>query len=182
MRDAAWFDAPPITFEAKVAPERIATAVGLSAQDIAANAPVQQITGGASAIIVPLRTLEALRRCRLDLQAFAPLAAVGFPPLVYLFCEETRDAANHLSARFFFDAHGVREDPATGFVAGLLGAYLLEYRLFPGPTLSLRIEQGHEVRRPSVVMLRACRVNEGYEVSVGGQVIPVVQGELVSER
>ena len=180
--DAAWFLAPPATFGSKVAPERIAAAVGLSAQDIAANAPVQQMTGGASAVIVPLRTLEALRRCRLDLQAFAPLAADGFPPLVYLFCNETRDPGNHLSARLFFDAHGVREDPATGFAAGLLGAYLLEYGLSPGPTLSLRIEQGHEVRRPSVVMLRAHRVGGSYEVRVGGQVIPVVHGELVSER
>jgi trans-2,3-dihydro-3-hydroxyanthranilate isomerase len=178
--DAAWFLVPPITFGAAVAPERMAAAVGLLAQDIAANAPVQQLTGGASAVIAPLSSLEALRRCRLDLQAFAPLAAEGFPPLVYLFCRETRDARNHLSARFFFDAHGVREDPATGFVAGLLGAYLLEYRLFPGPTLSLRIEQGHEVRRPSVVMLRAARAHGSYEVNVGGQVIPIVQGELVS--
>jgi trans-2,3-dihydro-3-hydroxyanthranilate isomerase len=180
--DAAWFVVPPIAFEAQVAPERMAAAVGLSAQDIAANAPVQQITGGAVAVIVPLRTLDALRRCRLDLQAFAPLAAEGFPPLVYLFCSETRDAGNQLSARFFFDAHGVREDPATGFGAGLLGAYLLEHRLFPGPSLSLRIEQGHEVRRPSVVMLRARRANGSYEVSVGGRVIHVLQGELVSER
>jgi trans-2,3-dihydro-3-hydroxyanthranilate isomerase len=64
----------------------------------------------------------------------------------------------------------------------LLGAYRLEHRLFPGPTLSLRIEQGHEVRRPSVVMLRASRVNASHQVSVRGQVIPVVQGELVSDR
>jgi trans-2,3-dihydro-3-hydroxyanthranilate isomerase len=76
----------------------------------------------------------------------------------------------------------LREDPATGFAAGLLGAYLLEYGLSPGPTLSLRIEQGHEVRRPSVVMLRAHGVGGSYEVRVGGQVIPVVHGELVSER
>jgi trans-2,3-dihydro-3-hydroxyanthranilate isomerase len=180
-RDAAWFVSPPITFGAKVASDRIAAAVGLSAHDIAASSPVQQLTGGAAAVLVPLRTLDALRRSRLDLQAFRPLAAEGLPPLVYLFCSETRDAGNDLSARFFFDAHGVREDPATGFGAGLLGAYLLEHRLFPGPALSLRIEQGHEVRRPSVVMLRASRVNASYQVSVGGQVIPVVQGELVSE-
>jgi trans-2,3-dihydro-3-hydroxyanthranilate isomerase len=180
--DVAWFVVPPIAFEAHVAPERMAAAVGLSAQDISADAPIQRLSGGATAVIVPLRSLEALRRCRLDLQAFAPLAADGFPPLVYLFCSETRDAGNQLSARFFFDAHGVREDPATGFGAGLLGAYLLEHRLFPGPSLSLRIEQGHEVRRPSVVMLRARRANGSHEVSVGGPVIPVVQGELVSER
>jgi len=180
--DIAWFVAPSIKFGARIAAERIAAAVRVSPQDIEAGAPVQQVSGGASAVIVPLRSLEALRRSRLDLHAFASLAKEGFPPLVYLFCRETHHAGNDLCARFFFDAHGVREDPATGFGAALLGAYLLEHKLFPGTDLALRIEQGHALRRPSVVMLRARRTDRSYDVSVGGQVIPVAQGELASVR
>jgi len=65
-----------------------------------------------------------------------------FPPLVYLFCRETRQSGNDLSARFFFDANGVREDPATGNGAAFPGAYLLECG--STPELSIRIEQGHE--------------------------------------
>ena len=179
--DIPWFLAPPITFGARIAADRVAAAVQVSREDIGAGAPVQQVSGGASAVIVPLRSLDALRRSRLDLQAFASLANEGFPPLVYLFCRETHNPGNDLCARFFFDAHGVREDPATGFGAALLGAYLLEHKLFPGTNLALRIEQGHALRRPSVVMLRARRTDRSYEVSVGGQVIPVVRGELVSE-
>ncbi|MGV7235444.1 MAG: PhzF family phenazine biosynthesis protein, partial [Nitrosomonadaceae bacterium] len=106
------------------------------------------------------------------------LAAKGFPPLVYLFCRETRQPENDLCVRFFFEAHGVREDPATGNGAAFLGAYLLEHDSFHGTDLSLRIEQGHEVRRPSLIMLRASRSDEIPEVSVGGHVIPTVQGEL----
>jgi predicted PhzF superfamily epimerase YddE/YHI9 len=97
-------------------------------------------------------------------------------------CREWRRLATQSSTGSCGVDSGVREDPATGFGAGLLGAYLLEYRLFSDPMLSLRIEQGHEVRRPSVVMLRARRAHGSYEVTVGGQVISVVQGELVSER
>ena len=125
------------------------------------------------------RSLDALRRSRLDLETFAPLAAEGFPPLVYLFCRQTYDSANDLCARFFFDAHGVREDPATGNGAAFLGAYLLEHRLFPDSDLDLRIEQGYEIRRPSLVMLRARMVGSSREVSVGGRIIPTVQGELL---
>ena len=84
-------------------------------------------------MIVPLRSLEALRRSKLDLEAFAALAAAGFPPLVYVFCRQTHHAENDLCARFFFEAHGVREDPATGNGAAFLGAYLLEHRFFPEP-------------------------------------------------
>jgi trans-2,3-dihydro-3-hydroxyanthranilate isomerase len=176
--EVAWFLAPPVSLGKTCAPERIAAAVGVSPEDIDADFPVQQFSAGTSAMIVPLRSLDALRRSRLALDAYAALAAEGFPPLVYLFCRETRDSRNDLSARFFFEAHGVREDPATGNGAAFLGAYLLEHRFFPESELSVRIEQGHEVRRPSVVMLRARAVDGSREVSVGGYVIPTVRGEL----
>jgi trans-2,3-dihydro-3-hydroxyanthranilate isomerase len=177
-KEVAWFLAPPVALGKTCAPERIAAALGVSPQDIDAGHPVQQFSAGTSAMIVPLRSLDALRRSRLDLDAYAALAAEGFPSLVYLFCRQTRDPRNDLSARFFFEAHGVREDPATGNGAAFLGAYLLEHRFFPESDISVRIEQGHEVRRPSLVMLRARAVAGSREVSVGGYVIPTVRGEL----
>src|SRR5688572_31162695 len=135
--EVAWFPAPSILLGPTCAVERIAAELGLSPEDIETRVPVQQLSADTSAIIVPLRNLEALRRSRLDLEAFAPLAAEGFPPLVYLFCFETRHRQNDLSARFFFEAHGVREDPATGNGAAFLGAYLLKHRFFDEPDLSL---------------------------------------------
>lgn len=177
--EVAWFLAPPVTPGPSCPAEAIAAALGLSPTDIDGAAPVQKYSAGTSAMIVPLRSLDALRRARLDLAAFAPLAAAGFPPLTYLFCRETHQAGNDLCARFFFEAHGVREDPATGNGAAFLGAYLLEHKVLPQAELSLRIEQGHEVRRPSLVRLRARTVGAGREVHVGGRVIPVVRGALV---
>lgn len=126
--EVAWFAAPPVSSGAVCAPEPIAAALGLVPADIDTRAPVQQYTAGVAALVVPLRGLDALRRARLDLAAFAPLAAAGFAPLVYLFCRETRDAANDLAARFYFEANGVREYPATGNGAAFLGYYLLAHR------------------------------------------------------
>lgn len=177
--EVAWFLAPPVSLGMTCAPEPIAAALGVSPEDIDARFPVQQISAGTSAMIVPLRSLDALRRSKLDLDAFAALAAEGFPPLVYLFCRETHHPQNNLCARFFFEAHGVREDPATGNGAAFLGAYLLEHQFFPGSSLSVRIEQGYEIRRPSLVLLRAQMVDESRVVSVGGYVVPTVRGELV---
>lgn len=176
--DIAWFVGPKAEFGVPFDRAQFAAVLGLSTDDIEPTAPVQQLIGGASAIIVPLCGLDALRRSRLDLQAFGAVAK-GIQPLVYLFCRETYGAQNDLCARFFFEAHGVREDPATGFGAALLGAYLLEHPLVPGDDLSLRIEQGYEMRRPSLVMLRARTVNGRSEVRVGGNVIPIVQGHLL---
>lgn len=178
-REVAWFLAPPVTLGPTCSRERIAAAIGISTDDIESRAPVQQLTAGTPAMIVPLRRLEGLRRSRLDLAAFAPLAKDGFPPLVYLFCSETHQLGNDLCARFFFDAHGVREDPATGNGAAYLGAYLLEHKFFPAAELSLRIEQGYEMRRPSLVRLRARLIGCTREVHVGGKVIPIAQGEML---
>jgi trans-2,3-dihydro-3-hydroxyanthranilate isomerase len=177
--EVAWFLAPPVVLGTVCARDRIAAAVGVSPEDIE-TAPVQLLSAGStSAIIVPLRSLDALQRSQLDLRTFAALAAEGWPPLIYLFCRQTHHAENDLCARFFFDAHGVREDPATGNGAAFLGTYLLEHRFFPGSLLDLRIEQGYEIRRHSLVMLRARIVDRSREVHVGGQVIPIVQGELL---
>ncbi|MCU7923990.1 MAG: PhzF family phenazine biosynthesis protein [Candidatus Thiodiazotropha sp. (ex Dulcina madagascariensis)] len=178
-REVAWFLAPPISLGETPAREPVAAALGLSLEEIDTSMPIQVISAGTAAMIVPLCGLAALQRSRLDLEAFTPLAAEGFPPLVYLFCRQTRQPQTDLSARFFFEAHGVREDPATGNGAAFLGAYLLAHRRFPAPSLSLQIEQGYEVHRPSLIMLRA-RMNKGvHEVSVGGHVIPTVEGELL---
>lgn len=177
--DVAWFTAPRMSLGATSNREPVAAALGLSPDDILPTAPVQVVSAGTSAMIVPLQSLDALHRSRLDLEAFATLAGRGFPPLLYLFCRQTRQPQNDLCARFFFEAHGVREDPATGNGAAFLGAYLLEHRLLPGAELSLRIEQGYEVRRPSLVMLHAHMAGATAEVRVGGQVVPVARGELL---
>ncbi len=177
--EVVWFLAPQMSLGATCVPEQVAAALGISPEDIDHAYPIQQFIAGISAIVVPLRSLDALKRSRLNLEAFSPLAKQGLSPLVYLFCRETHHPENDLCARFFFEAHGVREDPATGNGAAFLGAYLLQYGVISAPDLFLRIEQGYEVRRPSLVMLRARVSGNAAEVLVGGYVIPTIQGQLL---
>ena len=176
--EVAWFTAPAVTAGPTCAPSDIAPAVGLAASDIDDATPVQQMSASTSAMIVPLRSRAALERCRLDLAAYAALAARGFSPLVYLWCREPHDARNDLCVRFFFEAYGVREDPATGNGAAFLGAYLLEHRAFAS-AFSLRIEQGHALQRPSLVLLRGDNLEGRPRIRVGGTVITTLRGELV---
>ncbi|HOP16499.1 MAG: PhzF family phenazine biosynthesis protein [Gammaproteobacteria bacterium] len=180
--EIVWFEAPSMSLGKTVPTDQLAAAVGLSTGDIETQTPIQVVSAGTAAMIVPLRSLDALRRSQLDLGAFEPLAAQGFPPLVYLYSRETHHPRNDLCARFFFEAHGVREDPATGNGAAFLGAYLLAHRVYEAPALSLRIEQGHEVRRPSLVMLRAQMSDTGPRVSIGGHVVATVRGELLTDN
>ena len=77
--------------------------------------------------------------------------------------------------RLFAPALGVPEDPATGSAAGWLGAYLLRHRVL-GDALDVRLEQGHEIARPSLLRVRA----DESGVEVGGRVIPVARGEWLA--
>jgi trans-2,3-dihydro-3-hydroxyanthranilate isomerase len=176
--EVAWLTAPPVELGAALEPERVAPCLGLEPEDIDPRAPVQEIAAGPRFVFVPLRGLAALRRSRLDAAAFAR-ALPGTPANVYLFCRETVERANDLHARLFFDAHGVREDPATGSAAACLGAYLLAHDAQGGAELALRVEQGHEVQRPSLLRLRARRTGGRSEIAVGGRVLPAARGELL---
>jgi trans-2,3-dihydro-3-hydroxyanthranilate isomerase len=179
-REVAWFLAPPVELGETCEAAAMASALAISADDIDMALPVQKIAAGTAAMMVPLRSRDALERSLLNLDKYAPLLARGFPPLTYLFTHETCNPENDLSVRFFFEAHGVREDPATGNGAAFFGAYLLAHGFFETNEFSLRIEQGHNMRRPSLVLLRGRMTNGNPEVEVGGNVIPTVQGELVS--
>ncbi len=178
-RDIPWFTAPPVEFGPLIQGEEMAACLNLSSADIDATAPVQNLSVGITVICVPLVSMDALRRAQLNLEAFAPLQARGLQPFVYLFCRETLNQKNDLCARFFFDALGVREDPATGSATACLGAYLVKYRYLSSTDLSLRVEQGHMVNRPSLLMLQAKDSNGVVEVRVGGKVIETMQGGLL---
>ncbi len=178
-KEQVWFRAPDMMLGATASVEPIAAALAISPEDIDTRTPIQVVSAGTSAMIVPIRSLDVLRKSMLNLEKFTSLSASGFPSLMYLFTQQTHHSDNDLCVRFFFDAHGVREDPATGNGAAFLGEYLLEHNYYSKSTLSLKIEQGYEVRRPSLIMLRANKAGSTREVYVGGQVISTVEGELL---
>ncbi len=79
----------------------------------------------------------------------------------------------------FAEPFGVPEDPATGSANACLGAYLVRHQYGAGDRLEIRVEQGYEIGRPSLLCVRAERRAAGVDVFVGGHVVPVFRGELV---
>jgi trans-2,3-dihydro-3-hydroxyanthranilate isomerase len=75
---------------------------------------------------------------------------------------------------------GVPEDPATGSASGPLGAYLVERGLVaPAATVAIVSAQGVAMGRPSAVHIRVgTRAGRVAEISVGGGVVPVIEGRL----
>jgi trans-2,3-dihydro-3-hydroxyanthranilate isomerase len=78
----------------------------------------------------------------------------------------------------FAEPFGVPEDPATGSANACLAAYLLRHRYVPGDRLDVRVEQGYEIGRASLLHLKAQRKGERAEIRVGGHVVPTIRGVL----
>jgi len=175
--EIAWLRAPRADFDQTVPHDEAAHLLGLTPGDLDPELPVQAVGAGHAALIVPLASRTALESCRPEARGIAALAERGIEPYVYFFCREPRSPENDLAARFFFDANGVREDPATGSAAGCLGAYLLHHRAVP--KLEHRMEQGVDMGRPSLIRLRGELVDGAPAVSVGGRVFHVARGELL---
>jgi trans-2,3-dihydro-3-hydroxyanthranilate isomerase len=156
--------------------ETAARLLCLRPQDIDERAPAQQVSTGLPFTIVPLRSLEAMRRARLD-----PTTLEGLPlaKSIFFFCPEAVEPENQIHARMFAPTFGVPEDPATGSANGCLAAYLVFHRYFDGDSVDVRVEQGYEMNRPSRLYLRAAESGGEIEVHVGGKVFPVARGELL---
>ena len=176
--DVLWMRQLPPTFGPESDPNRLARVLGLEDRDLDDRHPVQEVSTGLPAIIVPLRSLDALRRCRVHWDLYRETAAAG--KNLYAFCPEPHeDGPGDISARMFTDDLGIPEDPATGSAAGCLAGYLVEHRLFGADAVDVRVEQGYEMGRPSLLYLRADREGDTINVSVGGKVQMVARGELV---
>ena len=175
--DVLWMRQLPPTFGPVLDPNRLARVLGLEEDDLDDRHPVQVVSTGLPAIIIPLKNLDALWRCRVNWDLYRETAA---GKNLYAFCPEPHGyGPGDISARMFSDDPGIPEDPATGSAAGCLAGYLVEHRLFDADAVDVRVEQGYEIQRPSLLYLRAHRKGDGINVSVGGKVQLVARGELL---
>ncbi|MGI0494727.1 PhzF family phenazine biosynthesis protein [Alkalinema pantanalense CENA528] len=156
----------------------IAPIIGLTEADFDDRYPIQMVSTGLPFLIVPLKTLDALQRIRVNRDHYQTLVQQGIPA-IFVFCPETRNPAHQFSARMFAEAWGIPEDPATGSANGCFAGYLAQYRYLGSDRVDVQVEQGYEMGRPALLHLRATRSQEQIEVLVGGKVILVAQGEFV---
>ena len=176
--EVLWMRQLPPTFGAILDPALFTRTLNLETADLDDRSPVQVVSTGLPALIVPLRDLDALRRCKADWERYTEVAGPG--KNLYVFCPESHDdGPGDLSARMFANDLGVPEDPATGSAAGCLAAYLLEHSYLGTDAVDVRVEQGYEIGRPSLLYLQAERDGEKIIVNVGGKVQMVARGELV---
>lgn len=177
--DVLWMRQPPPTFGAWFEAAAVAPVLGLDPGQIDERWPIMEVSTGLPCIIVPLKTLDAVRQARTVRERYFELIRDTQAKTMLVFCPETLQADHALHVRVFADYFGVPEDPATGSANGCLAGYLVQHRYWGAAHIDLRVEQGYALGRPSLLYLRAQDTGAAIEVTVGGRVVMVARGEFV---
>ncbi len=175
----AWMQQVQPTFGAVHTAEEVAPVLGLEAADIDGDYAVQEVSTGLPFFIVPLKSLAALQRAKVDRARYFAMIADTWAKGILIFCPQAHEPGNDLSVRVFVDCFGVPEDPATGSGNGCLAGYLVKHRYYGTEAIDLRSEQGYEMGRPSLLLLRAEAQREGISVAVGGRAMLVAHGVFI---
>jgi trans-2,3-dihydro-3-hydroxyanthranilate isomerase len=168
-------------FLARYEPRDLLPVFGLSPDDAIPGVTPQTVSTGTPQLMIPVRSHDALRRIRVDADAYVALQAGGdfFSPHVFALGGVTDAGATF--ARHVGALPGGAEDPFTGSATGGMAAYLWHYELIDTP--SFVAEQGHWMGRPGKAFVEVVGARDAIEtVKVGGEAVTVVRGELDLER
>lgn len=163
----------PKTAPAGLSDAEMASLLGLTADDLAGSP--MWIDTGADQLLVPLKTLEAVRRAQPDSTRLDrwPQSSLG-RKTAYVFAFDPEQPGKVL-ARYFFTKQGggVAEDPGTGSACANLGGWLL--------ATGHALPAGYEVDQGEFAG-RRCRldltVTAQGAIRVGGRVIELGRGTI----
>jgi trans-2,3-dihydro-3-hydroxyanthranilate isomerase len=177
MTQGKWESSAQVTDPTGIA--KLATGLGLEISDIdlSKDLTIEVVSTGIKSIDIPICTLEALGRIRVNTSALADAylehGAVG----CYAFTFETKEPDSFVHARFFAPNDNILEDPATGSAAGALSGYLAHHGALKNN--SFVIEQGDFMGRPSRIHAEVTASDGNVErVRIGGNSVVVAKGEV----
>jgi len=161
----------------------VARMIGLDEADIGGTdaggteLSIEQVSCGLEYFIIPVRTIDAVRRSQLDMSLWQQMLADAWAHHVYVVCMDAEGDDVDVHVRMYAPGSGVPEDPATGSAAAALGGYLSEADGSDEASLWWTVEQGIEMGRPSIIRVGANRVGGATSrVRVGGSAVAVSSG------
>jgi trans-2,3-dihydro-3-hydroxyanthranilate isomerase len=154
----------------------VAAAVGLARDQIGCRGHRPRVLEGTASILaIPVKDSPALARAAVEDAAWQPLRKATGSIGVYAYT--ALEAPNAWRVRFFAPDEGIAEDPATGFAAVAFPAQVLAFDKPADGTLSLALEQGIEMGRPSFIAVEVdVRSGAQSAVRVAGQAVRVTSG------
>ena len=161
--------------------EQAAALLSLPASDVRTDRhPPQVISVGLSFVAVELASREALRQARPDAAAFANTFPCDGSDAVYFYTRDVPAGEKpcELQARMFHPgASGLSEDPATGSATAACAALLADLDDIKDGELRLKIGQGVDMGRPSLLLTRVRKQNGAVaSIHVGGSCVQMMEG------
>jgi trans-2,3-dihydro-3-hydroxyanthranilate isomerase len=160
--------------------EALAAALGLEPSEVLDGewAP-RGWTCGVPYLFVALRDRDAVARSAGRSDAWERALAGTWAPELFDFAREGERAGSDLHARMYAPAFGIAEDPATGSAAAALAGYLAKRDPRRDGTLRWIVEQGFEMKRPSILEVEADVARGAVTgVRVGGATVLVCEGTM----
>ena len=159
----------------------VANAIGLARHQLLdAKFPVEVVSTGLPVMVLPVRTLTAVRSIVPNVSLINELCDRYGASGMMVFTTVTVEELSTVHTRFFAPPIGILEDPATGSASGALGVYLVQNGVVQvAPTTEIVAEQGYEMDRPSRIRIEVESDDDIIQgVKVGGQVVMVMEGTL----
>ena len=169
----------PLNRLSHVPQDRVAACLSLDPADILIDAhPPQVASVGLPFVIVELRSRDALRRCTPDLGAYKRVLPIDGAVSIYAYTRDAgQDATNadcDVQARMFTPR--MTEDPATGSATGAMAALVAQVRGVSN--LVLRVGQGVDMGRPSVLIANVDTHHGKTRTRIGGKCVSVMEGSF----
>ncbi len=157
----------------------ISNILNISKNEIDDNFPVQVVSTGLPGIIVPLKTLDSVKRSKINKELYFDFVKDIDAKAIFIFTPETYSKENDINVRMFADFYGIPEDPATGSVNGCLAGYLVKHSYYGKDNIDIKVEQGYEINRQSLLYLKSDIEKGIINIYVGGKVIKNGEGILL---
>jgi trans-2,3-dihydro-3-hydroxyanthranilate isomerase len=171
----------PLKRLTEVPVEEAAACLSLSPADVRTDRHSPHVISvGLPFLIVELSSRAALMRARPNANAFARVFPLDESDAVHFYTRDVPQAEQplDLQARMFHPgSSGLSEDPATGSATAAAAALLASLNGAGDGELRLRIGQGFDMGRPSLLLTRV--VKQGGQivsVHVGGGCVPMMEG------
>jgi trans-2,3-dihydro-3-hydroxyanthranilate isomerase len=171
-----WMNQIQPKFGQKFDTKIFAEILNIDISDIQQDLPIELVSTGLPFIIVPLKSLEAVKKAKPNAALIQKLLSHSNTKEIMVFSPEPYQKADKISSRVFVPELGIPEDAATGSANGCLSAYLLKNNVFKTDTINLTVGQGYEMNRPSTLYHKSSINDSKYNISIGGNVISVAEG------
>lgn len=153
----------------------VAAAIGVDADALAEEWPVQVVSTGLPFAIAPFRNLGALTNLQFNFGPAANFLEPSGARFFYFVCPMREPGRLEVRARMIFYSG---EDPATGSAAGCAASWLVRHGVAQSDEPVL-IRQGVEAGRPSELHVRARRDGDRVmDVRVGGYAVEILRGRV----